>query len=55
MYTANVAGQMFEYQDINEQDAYNIAIQVLQCCKQRLSITRKDLRNKVVSVCCITY
>lgn len=30
MYTANVAGQVFEYQDINELDAYNIAIQVLQ-------------------------
>lgn len=30
MYTANVAGQVFEYQDIYEQDAYNIAIQVLQ-------------------------
>ena len=30
MYTVNVAGQMFEYQDICEQDAYNIAIQVLQ-------------------------
>ena len=30
MYTANVAGEMFEYRDINELDAYNIAIQVLQ-------------------------
>lgn len=30
MYKVNVAGQMFEYQDINEEDAYNIAIQVLQ-------------------------
>lgn len=30
MYTASVAGKVFEYQDINEADAYNIAIQVLQ-------------------------
>lgn len=30
MYVANVAGQVFEYPDINEADAYNIAIQVLQ-------------------------
>lgn len=30
MYTANVAGEVFEYKDINELDAYNIAIQVLQ-------------------------
>ena len=30
MYVTNVAGQVFEYPDINEQDAYNIAIQVLQ-------------------------
>ena len=30
MYTANVAGEVFEYEDINELDAYNIAIQVLQ-------------------------
>lgn len=30
MYVANVAGEVFEYQDINEMDAYSIAIQVLQ-------------------------
>lgn len=30
MYVTNVAGQVFEYPDINEADAYNIAIQVLQ-------------------------
>ena len=30
MYIANVAGEVFEYEDINELDAYNIAIQVLQ-------------------------
>lgn len=30
MYKASVAGEVFEYQDINEADAYNIAIQVLQ-------------------------
>ena len=30
MYTANVTGEVFEYRDIDESDAYNIAIQVLQ-------------------------
>ena len=29
MYTTNVDGEVFEYQDINELDAYHIAIQVL--------------------------
>ena len=29
MYTTNVDGEVFEYPDINELDAYHIAIQVL--------------------------
>lgn len=45
MYVTNVAGQVFEYPDINEMDAYYIAIQVLQEMEAETFYNPNDFKN----------